>query len=145
MKIVLKISAVVLALAMMLTVIAAFSAETVTGKRGDADGDGYVSIMDATRIQRYLVGYHQEDADWIEVFGDVDGDGEAGILDVTAIQRWLAGFDNIYGIDEEIAGVLPDPTEAPTQAPTEAPTDAPTEAPTQAPTSARDPYELPPV
>ena len=55
---------------------------------GDADGDGDISVVDATWIQRKLahmnVGYRFD----LSVC-DVDGDGCCGILDATAIQRWL--------------------------------------------------------
>ena len=57
---------------------------------GDADGDGEVTILDATTIQRRLAGlptnaYHEE-------CSDADEDGEVSILDATAIQRHLAGL-----------------------------------------------------
>ena len=65
--------------------------------RGDADGDGKVTILDATCIQRYLVSLPV--ASFIQQAADVDGDG-VNILDATHIQRYLAGFRNTYGIGE---------------------------------------------
>ena len=59
---------------------------------GDANSDGKVNILDATFIQRHLVGFENsinKDA------ADVDGDGEITVLDATTIQRFLAGFNNI--------------------------------------------------
>ena len=55
---------------------------------GDVDGDGEVTIIDATAIQRHLASlpvtaFNQTSA-------DADGDGEVTILDATAIQRHLA-------------------------------------------------------
>ncbi len=48
--------------------------------RGDADGDGVVTISDVTAIQRHLA--------------DLD------ITDATKIQRFLAEFENLYHIGE---------------------------------------------
>ena len=58
---------------------------------GDVDLDGELSILDATHIQRRLVGL-DEFSDLKEALGDVDGDGEVNILDATKIQRILAGY-----------------------------------------------------
>ena len=63
---------------------------------GDADGDGGVSILDATAIQRHLAEIPTKAYD--EKAADADGEKGVTILDATAIQRWLAGFpghDNI--------------------------------------------------
>ena len=65
-------------------------------KIGDVDGDGEVTIIDATTIQRHLASlpikmYNEKAA-------DADEDGTVSILDATVIQRWLAQLptnDNI--------------------------------------------------
>ena len=66
---------------------------------GDADGDGSVTILDATAIQRWLASYtvipFNEKAACIT-------DDIVNILDATAIQRYLAGFSNIYHIGEYV-------------------------------------------
>ena len=59
--------------------------------RGDTDGDGEVTILDATGIQRDLAdiahtGSYNKDC------ADYDCDGVVTILDATAIQRHLAGM-----------------------------------------------------
>ena len=70
---------------------------------GDADGDGLLDILDATRIQRVLVGLDTiaDDIDryWCggingawKRYSDADGDGKMTILDATRIQRQLAGL-----------------------------------------------------
>ena len=92
--------------------------------RGDADGDGEVTIMDATLIQRRLAEIPTPSFD--ERAADVDGDG-LNITDATQIQRYLAEFENIHHINETVT--IPDPT---------------TPQPT-APQPTRDPYELPVV
>ena len=58
---------------------------------GDADGDGEVSVLDATRIQRVLADYQVEDSAGVRRRGDVTGNG-LDILDATSIQRHLAGL-----------------------------------------------------
>ena len=55
---------------------------------GDADGDSEVSILDATRIQRYLADLCKR-TDIALKNSDADGDGEVTILDATRIQRDL--------------------------------------------------------
>ncbi len=62
---------------------------------GDADVDGSVTILDATRIQRQLVDL--ADADILRNYlSDVDGDKNATILDATCVQRRLAGIENKF-------------------------------------------------
>ncbi len=58
---------------------------------GDADLDGTVSIMDATAVQRYLVGikYFSPTA---KRAADMSHDSKVDIIDATRIQRFLAGF-----------------------------------------------------
>ena len=56
---------------------------------GDADGDGEITIMDTTAVQRYL-------ASEITLCGDVlksadaDKDGDVTIMDATKIQLYVA-------------------------------------------------------
>ena len=73
---------------------------TVEKKCGDSDGDGEVTIIDATCIQRYLAQFELTTFD--EVTADADGDGEITIVDATIIQRYLAQFENIFHIGEAI-------------------------------------------
>ncbi len=72
-------------------------AELVTYIIGDADGDGFVRILDVTMIQRVLADIPVESFD--EKAADVDGDG-LDIIDATKIQRYLAQFDDPYHIGE---------------------------------------------
>jgi hypothetical protein len=57
---------------------------------GDVDGDGSLTIIDATYIQRKLVGLSIKN--FIQEVSDFDKDGKLTILDATYIQRRLAGF-----------------------------------------------------
>ena len=56
---------------------------------GDVDGDGMVTILDATFIQRQLAGLPLP-FEFNETPADTDEDGTITIVDVTYIQRWLA-------------------------------------------------------
>ena len=57
---------------------------------GDVDGDGGVTILDATIIQRRLANITV--STFIDAAADTDEDGELTILDATMIQRWLVGL-----------------------------------------------------
>lgn len=57
---------------------------------GDVDGDGEVTVIDATAIQRKLAGLDVDN--YNEAAADADGDGKVTIVDATEIQRWLAGL-----------------------------------------------------
>lgn len=61
---------------------------------GDADADGDITILDATRIQRYLAGF-KTDIDLDAADSNSDG---IDILDATVIQRYLAGLSCKYDI-----------------------------------------------
>lgn len=63
--------------------------------RGDADGNGAISILDATVIQRRLAALPTGAFD--EEAADIRGGG-TDILDATLIQRYLAGFENRYQV-----------------------------------------------
>lgn len=67
---------------------------------GDADGDGEVTILDATRIQRYLASLTDEIN---EKAADISGDG-IDILDATYIQRHLASLEIPYPVNEWVTG-----------------------------------------
>lgn len=60
---------------------------------GDVDGDGSVTISDATYIQRHLVGVEIPFA-FDEKLADADEDGDVTISDATYIQRWLVGLSS---------------------------------------------------
>ena len=58
-------------------------------KIGDIDGDGNITIMDATMIQRHIAQLTTITDDRI-VCADTDKDGKVTILDATKIQRFIA-------------------------------------------------------
>lgn len=68
---------------------------------GDVDGDGEVSIIDATCIQRHLVEIPVKN--YNESAADADGDGSVTIIDATCIQRYLAQLPCPKGIGKPIS------------------------------------------
>ncbi|MBQ7133645.1 MAG: dockerin type I repeat-containing protein [Ruminococcus sp.] len=56
---------------------------------GDVDGDGKVSIMDATVIQRHIAQLESIKEDRLP-YADTDKDGKVSIIDATMIQRLIA-------------------------------------------------------
>ena len=67
---------------------------------GDADGDGEVTVVDATMIQRTLA--HLYTSAFNESAADVDGDGEIAIYDAVWILRFSAQMDTPYPIGERV-------------------------------------------
>ena len=100
-----QVTCILVALLMFATAsITAFSAEKNGYLRGDANGDGNVSIMDVTIIQRRLANIPVSSFD--EIAADINNNG----LDVnnpTKIQRYLAKFNNVYHINEWVDNVSP--------------------------------------
>ena len=72
------------------------------GILGDVDGDGEVTIIDVTCIQRILVGLIEPD-DGMLLRGDIDKLDDIDITDATFIQRWLLGIPTAYAIGDPIA------------------------------------------
>ena len=66
---------------------------------GDADGDGYVTISNVTKIQRVLAQLESDSSGDVKRRGNVTG-GAFDITDATAIQSYLAEFDNPYKIGQ---------------------------------------------
>lgn len=62
---------------------------------GDADKNGIVDVMDATCIQKFLVGLIDE-SEIDREFADVDGNG-LDIMDATCIQKFLVQMSNVDG------------------------------------------------
>ena len=72
---------------------------------GDADGDGWVTIVDATVIQRVLVELHDDPDGMISLRGSSDGK-TLNIMHATKIQRYLADFVIAEPIGEEVTRVI---------------------------------------
>lgn len=61
----------------------------VSGRLGDVDGDGDITILDATSVQLHIASLKFLTADELSR-ADTDGDGEISIMDATAIQLFVA-------------------------------------------------------
>ena len=58
---------------------------------GDTDLNGYISVTDATLVQKYVAGI--EDFDKLQLFNsDVNDDGEISVVDATLIQKYIVGL-----------------------------------------------------
>lgn len=68
---------------------------------GDADGDGKVTILDVTCIQKKLAS--MEVPSFNEKAADADEDGKITVLDATYIQMWLASVPSNDHIGQPIA------------------------------------------
>ena len=73
--------------------------ESLPAILGDVDGDGKVTILDATFIQRYLADIPIP-FEFNEAVADVDGEDGVTIIDATYIQRWLASLNAPKGIGQ---------------------------------------------
>ena len=69
---------------------------------GDADGDGELTVLDATAIQRHLADI-QPIADENLPAALVDGEVELNIIDATLIQRRLADIIFVFPVEEGLA------------------------------------------
>ena len=67
---------------------------------GDFDGNGEITILDATKIQRYLAGFSVDPDEKALQRGDVNGTG-LNILGATVIQRYLASFTTTCPVGEK--------------------------------------------
>ena len=65
---------------------------------GDVDGDGFVTVMDATKIQKFKAAIlTEEDIDASPEAADVDGDTFVTVMDATRIQKFKAKIMNLDG------------------------------------------------
>ena len=69
---------------------------------GDADGDGDITIMDVTILQRHLAGSPVNVSKSVLMQGDVDEDDDLSIADANLIQRRLANIRIPYHVGKPI-------------------------------------------
>lgn len=68
---------------------------------GDADCNGFVTVVDASVIQRHLADLSL--TTFSAIVSDVDNDGEVGITDATLIERYATGIPTqVQGIGQEM-------------------------------------------
>ena len=104
------ITGIVLMIILLMTMTAAASdASSFTTTKsqeivwGDADGDGTVTIMDATLIQRHLVQLSPFIEEENMAAAIVSGEDELSIVDATLIQRFLLGIIERFPVEEQAA------------------------------------------
>ena len=70
-----------------------YTPPAIVPELGDANCDGRVTIMDATKIQKYAGGL-EDLTDAGKTVSDVNGDGKINVVDATDIQKFLAGIES---------------------------------------------------
>lgn len=91
---------------------------------GDVDGNGVITIADATLVQKYAV-QMVTFTDTQLIAGDCDLDGRVGIKDATLIQKYIVGFEDTESVGEYVGGEEPTTVEPTTEETTAEPTTAP--------------------
>ena len=87
----------------VLVMIPMFNASAENQKlRGDADGDGVISITDVSTIQLLIAEMGEIEQENLAA-ADVDGNGVIEIDDASAIQIYLAEYEDPYLIGYPIA------------------------------------------
>ena len=92
------ISIATLFVLMAVSVFSAFAVEDETKNAlvyGDVNIDGDITVIDASDIQKYIVGLEELTADSKSV-AEVDSDGAISVMDATSIQKYIIGL-NGYG------------------------------------------------
>lgn len=69
-------------------------------KLGDTDGDGSISVVDATLIQRFLANLAVSVDENAVQRGDINESGNLDLMDVTYIQRHLSGLEIPYTVND---------------------------------------------
>lgn len=81
--------------------------------RGDANGDGIVSVYDVTLIQRIIAEMETDPDGAIAQRANIISD-KLDIGDAAEVQRYIAEFDNVYSIGETVTAEEIEPATQPT-------------------------------
>lgn len=87
-----KITSVILTLILTLSIIPIYSASAAETQKiilGDVNGDGAITIVDATTVQQLIVD-KMSMTDTQELTSDTNEDGTTSVTDATAIQKYIA-------------------------------------------------------
>lgn len=103
-----KVIALLLAVVLTAALFAVPSISAVSILYGDADGDGSVTILDATRIQRHLASFEPSITEENMSTAIVTGEDELTILDATLIQRFLANMIDRFPVEEKVEPAEPE-------------------------------------
>ncbi len=103
MKTVIKIiCSVLLAAGIIVGAIPVCAAADYVYIRGDANGDGVITIKDVTTVQRVVAQLQEDPKGEITRRARVTSKYNLSISDATAIQSYLAEFENVYKIGNEV-------------------------------------------
>lgn len=91
-----KLTVLLIAAVMLLSVVGVHAAETEK-IWGDANGDGTVTVLDVTMIQKHLVELETMEDEKIAI---VTGNDELSIADATLIQYYVAGLIDHFPVEE---------------------------------------------
>ena len=91
-----KLTVLLIAAVMLLSVVGVHAAETEK-IWGDANGDGTVTVLDVTAIQKHLVELETMEDEKIAI---VTGSDELSIADATLIQYFIAGLIDHFPVEE---------------------------------------------
>lgn len=72
------------------------SVNTVAIRGGDVDGNGKVTVSDATIIQFLSADIKIENSDKYAKYSDIDLNGSVAVGDATLIQKFLVGLENLF-------------------------------------------------
>ena len=98
----------VLSLSLCMAMMMSVSVRAESRMLGDVDGDGEISITDATVIQRYTVGIKTPVAVTSSV-ADIDGDHAVTVMDASHLQQWMVNVSDSYPISKPV--YEPSPTD----------------------------------
>lgn len=97
------ISIATLFVLMAVSVFSAFAVEDETKNAlvyGDVNIDGDITVIDATDIQKYIVGLEEFTEDSKSV-ADVDSDGVVSVMDATSIQKYIVGLEDCGRVGQQ--------------------------------------------
>lgn len=97
------ISIATLFVLMAVSIFSAFAVEDETKNAlvyGDVNIDGDITVIDATDIQKYIVGLEELTADSKSV-ADVDSDGAISVMDATSIQKYIIGLNGCGKVGQQ--------------------------------------------
>lgn len=98
------ISIATLFVLMAVSVFSAFAVEDETKNTlvyGDVNIDGDITVIDATDIQKYIVGLEEFTED-SKSAADVDSDGVVSVMDATSIQKYIVGLEDCGRVGQQV-------------------------------------------
>lgn len=98
-----KLTGFLLFVIILISVISANAIEAAPGQPlmwGDVNGDGIVTVSDATAVQRHIAEFEEISKDYVKA-AYVGGDGTLSVKDATLIQQYAAEIINHFPSEEQ--------------------------------------------